>query len=78
MSAGLRTRAAAGVVERLFPAPGGKWSVGGEIARGVTIFAAMSYIVFVQSAVLSQAGMEFQAVMLATCLAAAAATFLMG
>lgn len=52
--------------------------MGGEIARGVTIFAAMSYIVFVQSAVLSQAGMEFQAVMLATCLAAAAATFLMG
>jgi len=38
----------------------------------------MSYIIFVQPGVLSQAGMDFRSVMYATCLAAALATFLMG
>ena len=38
----------------------------------------MSYIIFVQPGVLSQAGMDFRAVMYATCLAAALSTFIMG
>jgi len=38
----------------------------------------MSYIIFVQPAVLTQAGMDFGAVLLATCLSSAFATFLMG
>ena len=67
-----------GLISRLFPAAPGERSVAREIAGGVTTFAAMSYIVFVQPAVMSQAGMEFHAVLLATCLSAAAATFLMG
>ncbi len=45
---------------------------------GVTTFLAMSYIVFVEPGLLSQTGMDFRAVMAATCLAAALATFLMG
>ena len=45
---------------------------------GITTFLAMSYIVFVQPGVLSQAGMDFQAVLAASCLAAALSTFLMG
>lgn len=45
---------------------------------GVTTFLAMSYIIFVNPGVLSQAGMDFRAVMFATCLSAALATFLMG
>ncbi len=49
-----------------------------EIVGGVTTFLAMSYIVFVQPGVLSVAGMNFQAVLAATCLAAAASTLLMG
>ena len=49
-----------------------------EVIGGVTTFLAMSYIIFVQPGVLSQAGMDFHAVMNATCLAAALATFLMG
>lgn len=49
-----------------------------EIVGGVTTFLAMSYIIFVQPGVLSAAGMNFQAVMAATCLAAAASTLLMG
>jgi AGZA family xanthine/uracil permease-like MFS transporter len=49
-----------------------------EALGGVTTFMAMSYIIFVQPGVLSQAGMNFEAVMAATCLSAALATFLMG
>src|SRR5512139_3070606 len=49
-----------------------------EILGGVTTFLAMSYIIFVNPGVLSQAGMDFRAVMVATCISAALATFLMG
>ncbi len=49
-----------------------------EITGGLTTFATMSYIIFVQPAVLSKAGMDFGAVMVATCVASAIATFLMG
>jgi AGZA family xanthine/uracil permease-like MFS transporter len=66
------------LADRLFPGPRGSRSPSREVVGGITTFAALSYIVFVQPAVLSQAGMEFQAVLLATCLSAAAATFLMG
>ncbi len=48
-----------------------------EALGGATTFLAMSYIIFVNPGVLSQAGMDFRAVMTATCLAAAASTFLM-
>jgi AGZA family xanthine/uracil permease-like MFS transporter len=49
-----------------------------EVIGGVTTYLAMSYIIFVQPGVLSQAGMDFRAVLYATCLSAALATFLMG
>lgn len=49
-----------------------------EIVAGATTFAALSYIIFVQPAVLARAGMDFGAVMAATCLASAFATVLMG
>ena len=49
-----------------------------ELLGGTTTFLALSYIIFVQPAVLSQAGMEFNSVLYATCLAAAFATLLMG
>jgi adenine/guanine/hypoxanthine permease len=54
-------------------------TVAGELRGGAVTFATMSYIVFVQPAVLSQhAGMDFGAVMVATCLSAALATLVMG
>jgi AGZA family xanthine/uracil permease-like MFS transporter len=49
-----------------------------EVLGGVTTFLAMSYIIFVNPGVLSQAGMDFRSVLYATCLASALATFLMG
>ena len=47
-----------------------------EIIGGVTTFFAMAYIIFVNPNFLSQAGMDFNAVMMATCLAAALGTIL--
>ncbi|MBI4459532.1 MAG: NCS2 family permease [Acidobacteria bacterium] len=66
------------LLDKLFPAPPEGRVLGREIIGGVTTFTALSYILFVQPAVLSQAGMDFQSVFLATCLAGAFATFLMG
>lgn len=48
-----------------------------EIIGGITTFMTMSYIIFVQPALLSRTGMDFGAVMMATCLASALATILM-
>jgi AGZA family xanthine/uracil permease-like MFS transporter len=49
-----------------------------ELVGGATTFAALSYIVFVQPAVLATTGMDAGAVLAATCLASALATALMG
>jgi AGZA family xanthine/uracil permease-like MFS transporter len=49
-----------------------------EVLAGATTFLAMAYIIFVQPAVLSAAQMDAGAVMVATCLASALATLLMG
>ncbi|MGE5244303.1 MAG: NCS2 family permease [Betaproteobacteria bacterium] len=49
-----------------------------ETLAGVTTFLTMAYIIFVQPAVLGAAGMNFGAVLVATCLASAFATALMG
>lgn len=48
-----------------------------ETVAGVTTFMTMSYIIFVQPAVLGAAGMDPGAVMTATCLSAALGTILM-
>jgi len=49
-----------------------------EILAGVTTFITMAYIVFVNPAILKDAGMPVRAVFAATCLAAAFASILMG
>lgn len=53
-------------------------SVRTEILGGVTTFMTMSYIIFLQPAVLFIAGMDKGAVMVATCVSSAVATLLMG
>ena len=50
----------------------------GEIIAGATTFLAMAYITVVNPAILSDAGMDFGAVFVATCIAAAAGTLAMG
>jgi AGZA family xanthine/uracil permease-like MFS transporter len=49
-----------------------------EVVAGATTFMTMSYIIFVQPAILSICGMDAGAVLVATCLSSAFATFLMG
>ena len=48
-----------------------------EILAGITTFMTMAYIIFVNPGILQNAGMPFGALMTATCLASALATFLM-
>lgn len=64
--------------ERIFQLRKNNTTIKTEISAGITTFITLSYIVFVQPAVLSTTGMDFGAVMTATCLASAFATFLMG
>ena len=49
-----------------------------ELRAGATTFLAMAYIAFVNPQVLAEAGMPFEAVFAATCLAAAFGTLVMG
>jgi len=66
------------MLERLFCLRDHGTTISREIVGGATTFVTLSYIVFVQPAVLGAAGMDAGAVMVATCLAAALATLLMG
>ena len=49
-----------------------------EVTAGVTTFLTMAYIAFVNPQILADAGMPFDAVFVATCLAAAFSTLVMG
>lgn len=53
-------------------------TVSREIMAGVTTFFAMSYILFVNPTILSQTGMKYQAVFLATIIASVIGTLIMG
>ncbi|MBU4253812.1 MAG: NCS2 family permease, partial [Acidobacteria bacterium] len=62
------------MLERLFHIEEKGSTVRTELLGGMTTFMTMSYIIFVQPAILSGAGMDRGAVMTATCLSAALAT----
>src|SRR5207247_2539866 len=66
------------VIDRLFQLRARGTDLRTEVVGGASTFAALSYIVFVQPAVLATTGMEPGAVLAATCLASAFATALMG
>lgn len=65
------------LLERWFALQANGTNVRTEALAGLTTFLALAYIVFVQPAVLSAAGMDFGAVMAATCIASAIGTLLM-
>jgi adenine/guanine/hypoxanthine permease len=48
------------------------------VVAGLTTFLAMAYIIVVNPGILSETGMDFGAVFVATCLAAALGTAIMG
>src|SRR5690242_20897769 len=64
-------------LERRFSLAANGTTVRTELLAGLTTFMTMAYIIFVQPAVLSAAGMDFGAVLTATCLATALASALM-
>ena len=53
-------------------------TIGREVLGGATTFMAMSYILFVQPALLVKAGMDSGGVFMATCISSSAACVLMG
>jgi len=66
------------ILDRIFKLKDNQTSVRTELVGGVTTFMTMSYIIFLQPAILSSTGMDPGAVMVATCISAALATLLMG
>lgn len=66
------------VLERYFRFTENQTSWRQEILSGLTTFLTMVYIIFVNPAILSVAGMNHGAVFVATCLIAAFGSFLMG
>lgn len=67
-----------GIMESFFKLKENKTTVATEIMAGLTTFFAMSYIIFVNPSMLSQTGMPWGAVFLATIISSAVATLFMG
>lgn len=65
-------------MEKLFNLKEHGTTVSTEVMAGLTTFFAMSYIIFVNPSILALAGMPSQAVFLATIIAAAVSTLVMG
>lgn len=65
-------------IDRFFGLTEQNSSIRQEVLAGVTTFLAMAYITVVNPSILSAAGMDFGAVFVATCLAAALGTAVMG
>lgn len=65
-------------MEKFFKLKENNTSISTEMMAGITTFFAMSYILFVNPSILSQTGMPFQAVFLATIVASIIGTLVMG
>lgn len=68
----------AGILENYFKISERGSTVKQEVIGGVTTFLAMSYVIFVNPAILGDAGMDRGALITVTCLASALATLLSG
>lgn len=66
------------MLEKIFKLKEKNTNVWTEIMAGITTFMAMSYIIFVNPAILSKAGMDYNAVYGATIIASILGTLLMG
>ena len=66
------------MLEKLFNLKICKTNVKTEVLAGITTFLAMSYILAVNPAILGDAGMDVQAVFMATAISAAIASIIMG
>ena len=66
------------VLENFFSVSENQTSIEKEILAGVTTFITMAYIIFVNPQMMAQAGMDYGAIFVGTCLAAAVACLFMG
>jgi len=66
------------VLDKYFGLTKNGTTIGREIIAGLTTFLAMSYITVVNPLILGDAGMDFEAVFVATCCAAALGSLVMG
>jgi len=66
------------MLEKLFQLEANGTTVRREVIAGLTTFLTMAYIIFVNPSILQIAGMDFGAVFMATCLAAAFGSAFMG
>lgn len=66
------------MLEKCFKLSQNNTTIKQEIIAGVSTFLTMSYIIFVNPSILSATGMDAGAVFVATCLAAAVGTLIMG
>ncbi|MEZ8639613.1 NCS2 family permease [Vibrio splendidus] len=67
-----------GILEKLFKIKAHGSSVKNELVGGVTTFATMAYIIFVNPQIMAASGMDAGAVFVATCIGAAIGCLLMG
>lgn len=66
------------VLDRQFKLTENQTTIRTEMAAGVTTFLTMAYIIFVNPAILKEAGVPFSGALFATCIAAAIGSLLMG
>ena len=67
-----------GILEKFFKIKAHGSSVKNELVGGVTTFATMAYIIFVNPQIMAASGMDTGAVFVATCIGAAIGCLLMG
>ena len=68
----------ASLLERLFKLSENKTNFRTEVLAGLTTFLTMCYIIIVNPLILAETGMDYGAVFVATCLAAAIGCLVMG
>lgn len=66
------------MLEKIFKLKEKNTTVATELIAGLTTFMAVSYIIFINPSILSQTGMDYDSVYVATIIASALGTFLMG
>ena len=66
------------MLEKIFKLKQNKTSVTTELIAGLTTFMAISYIIFINPAILSETGMDYNSVYVATILASMIGTMIMG
>ena len=66
------------LLENFFAVSEHQTSIQKEILAGITTFITMAYIIFVNPQMMAQSGMDYGAIFVGTCLAAAVACFFMG